>query len=112
MMWLQRKIVSPITCAIFSALLATAAGAGPIRGDQAFEIAANTAIDRITQADGFSGAILVARGREVLVRRASGFADRERKNPNATDTKFPLESITKQFTATAILSLAEQGKLS
>lgn len=87
------------------------ASAAPAAGDKAFERAANAAVDRVAREDGFSGTILVARGDRVLLRRAAGFADRERKIPNTPDTKFPLESITKQFTAAAILLLGEDGKI-
>jgi CubicO group peptidase (beta-lactamase class C family) len=59
----------------------------------------------------FSGSILVARGDEVLLARGYGYADREREIQNAPDTRFRLASITKQFTAVAILMLQEQGKL-
>ncbi|MGH3240176.1 MAG: serine hydrolase domain-containing protein [Spirillospora sp.] len=59
----------------------------------------------------FSGAVLLAhRGRPVL-QRAHGMADRKRRVPNRTDTRFDLASITKTFTAVACAQLAEQRKL-
>ncbi|MBL8173511.1 MAG: serine hydrolase [Bryobacterales bacterium] len=60
----------------------------------------------------FSGAVLVMKDGQPLVRKGYGLANREWNIPNAPDTKFRLGSITKQFTAAAILQLAEQGKLS
>jgi CubicO group peptidase (beta-lactamase class C family) len=62
-------------------------------------------------ANAFAGTVLVARKGEVLFEKAYGLANREWNVPNTIDTKFRIGSITKQFTATAILQLAEQGKL-
>jgi CubicO group peptidase (beta-lactamase class C family) len=59
----------------------------------------------------FMGAVLVARGDQVILSKGYGFANLEWNIPNTPSTKFRLGSITKQFTAAAILLLAEQGKL-
>jgi CubicO group peptidase (beta-lactamase class C family) len=60
----------------------------------------------------FNGAALVAENGKVIFKKGFGLADFEWKIPNAPDTKFRLGSITKQFTATLILQLVEEGKLS
>ncbi|HEY0097995.1 MAG TPA: serine hydrolase domain-containing protein, partial [Pyrinomonadaceae bacterium] len=60
----------------------------------------------------FGGAILVARDGKVLLRKAYAMGDIEDDVPNSVQTKFPIGSITKQFTAVAILMLQERGKLS
>lgn len=60
---------------------------------------------------GFSGGVLVARDGEVLLRKGYGLSDRERGVPFATDTAFPNGSITKPYTAAAILVLEQQGQL-
>ncbi|RFU47596.1 serine hydrolase [Paraburkholderia sp. DHOC27] len=62
--------------------------------------------------DLFSGVVLVAKQGEVIFREAFGFANREWAIPNTPDTRFRIGSITKQFTAAAILRLADRGKLS
>lgn len=59
-----------------------------------------------------SGSILVAKNGEPVWSESFGAADREWDVANTADTKFRLGSITKQFTATAILQLVDQGKLS
>ena len=59
----------------------------------------------------YDGAVLVARDGQVILSQGYGFADREKKIPNTPQTKFRIASITKQFTAMAILLLQEQGKL-
>lgn len=60
----------------------------------------------------FSGAVLVAKDGVPVLREGFGLANREWDIPNAPDTKFRLGSITKQFTAVAIMQLVEAGKLS
>jgi CubicO group peptidase (beta-lactamase class C family) len=61
--------------------------------------------------DEFSGAVLVSRGDATLYEGGFGLADREHGVPNTPETKFRLGSITKQFTAMAVLILQERGKL-
>ncbi len=60
----------------------------------------------------FSGAVLVARGGNVLYASGFGFADLEQRVPNRRTTRFAFASITKQFTALAIAQLRDAGKLS
>lgn len=59
----------------------------------------------------FAGVVLVTRHDTVLLRQAYGLADREWAVPNTLKTRFALASVTKQFTALAILQLAERGQL-
>jgi CubicO group peptidase (beta-lactamase class C family) len=59
----------------------------------------------------FSGAVLVAKGDSVLIQSGYGLANQEWEIPNTTDTKFRIGSISKQFTAAAILLLAQEGRL-
>ncbi len=59
----------------------------------------------------FMGAVLVAQDKQMLVNQGYGYSEVEWKAPNSETTKFRLGSISKQFTATAILLLEEQGKL-
>jgi D-alanyl-D-alanine carboxypeptidase len=65
----------------------------------------------VAQNGSFSGAVLIAKDGRPLLREAYGKANYELDVPNTVDTKFRLGSITKQFTAMAIMILAEQGKL-
>jgi D-alanyl-D-alanine carboxypeptidase len=59
----------------------------------------------------FRGAVLVASDGKPVFRKAYGMANSEWDIPNTTDTKFRIGSITKQFTAMAILQLVEAGKV-
>ncbi|HET9906166.1 MAG TPA: serine hydrolase domain-containing protein [Anaerolineales bacterium] len=65
----------------------------------------------LTAKDEFTGAVLVARNGEILLSHGYGLADRDNNLPNTPQTKFRLASITKEFTAAAILMLQEQHKL-
>ena len=58
------------------------------------------------------GVVLVARKGEVIYRKAFGMANVELGVPMKEEMVFNIASITKQFTAVAVLQLAEQGKLS
>lgn len=58
------------------------------------------------------GVVLVARKGEVIYKKAFGMANVELDVPMREEMVFNVGSITKQFTAVAVLQLAEQGKLS
>jgi CubicO group peptidase (beta-lactamase class C family) len=60
---------------------------------------------------GFSGAFLIARGDQLLVNAGYGLADREQSVPVTAETVFDIGSITKQFTAAAILTLEQRDRL-
>ncbi|HQQ98454.1 MAG TPA: serine hydrolase domain-containing protein [Cyclobacteriaceae bacterium] len=57
------------------------------------------------------GAVLVARGNQVLYQKAFGLADLEHNTPNTVETIFECGSVSKQFTAFAALLLAHEGKI-
>jgi CubicO group peptidase (beta-lactamase class C family) len=59
----------------------------------------------------FSGVALVRREDETLLEGAYGDADRASGRPNTPETTFQIASISKQFTAAAILLLRERGML-
>ncbi len=63
------------------------------------------------EALGYSGGLAVVKGGETIVLKGYGRADRERGIPMRPDSVFNLGSITKPFTAAAILRLQELGKL-
>jgi CubicO group peptidase (beta-lactamase class C family) len=68
-------------------------------------------IDTYAEYGQFNGAALVADGGEVIFKKAYGMANMEWDIPNATDTKFRLASVSKQFTAMLAVQLAAAGKL-
>lgn len=90
-----------------ASLIALVAIAGPVQAQD------TARMDRLVQAsaaaDEFSGSVLVARDGQILLDRGYGLANREWRIPNDGDTKFRLGSLTKQFTAVAIMILNERG---
>ncbi|HEX8277943.1 MAG TPA: serine hydrolase, partial [Segetibacter sp.] len=60
----------------------------------------------------FNGSVLITKGGDILINKGYGFKNFETKTTNDPNTIFQIGSVTKQFTSTIILSLAEQGKLS
>ena len=87
-------------------LLATIAGAQDL--SPKFE----EYLNNLAKSNRFIGSALVARDGKVLFSKGYGLANVEFDVPNTPQTKFRLGSITKQFTAAAILLLQERGKLS
>ncbi|MGI4984544.1 MAG: serine hydrolase domain-containing protein, partial [Janthinobacterium lividum] len=59
----------------------------------------------------FSGAVLIARGADVLFEYACGETNKRYRVPNDLDTRFNLGSLNKMFTATAVAQLVERGRL-
>ncbi len=64
------------------------------------------------QKSGFSGCVLVSKGPDIVIKKGYGWANYAKKRPVTSTTVFDIGSITKSFTATAILVLEQRGKLS
>ncbi|MDT0540160.1 serine hydrolase domain-containing protein [Croceitalea sp. P059] len=58
------------------------------------------------------GAVLVYQNGKTLLNKSFGHASLELETPMPENASFEIGSVTKQFTAVAILKLVEQGKLS
>ncbi len=69
-------------------------------------------MDAFCKAHGFNGAMLVAERGRVIFSGGYGFADAETRLPNTAETTFKIASLTKPFTAVAVMQLAERGLLS
>lgn len=93
------------------ALSAPTAGAQPDPFQQAFE-AIDQAVRRSTDEHRTPGLALAVTSREkVLFERTYGFADLKLRTPVAPDTLFQIGSISKSFTAIALLQLADAERL-
>ena len=71
----------------------------------------NDLITRYQEYGLFNGSALVSEDGEVIFRNGYGFANMEWKIPNTSETLFRIGSISKQFTATIIMQLVEEGKI-
>ncbi len=69
-------------------------------------------LNALARLNRFNGVVLIARDGKTLVSKSYGMANVEDAVPNTPQTRFPIASITKTFTATAVLMLQERGKLS
>ncbi|MGA2290716.1 MAG: serine hydrolase domain-containing protein [Bradyrhizobium sp.] len=83
----------------------------PARSEQSYADQANSLVESYARWDLFSGSVLVAHDGHPVFRKAFGPANREWDIPNAPDTKFRIASVTRQFTAAAVLRLVERGAL-
>jgi CubicO group peptidase (beta-lactamase class C family) len=79
--------------------------------DQELVAKVNEYMNALTRLNRFRGTTLVAREGRVLTSSSYGMANLEDEIPNARQTKFHLASITKTFTAMAIMILHERGRL-
>lgn len=94
---------------VFAGLLVAGSPSAAAEADLAAEL--DAAFTAAYPADGPGAAVLVEKGGEVILRRGYGMADLELGVPIAPDMVFRLGSITKQFTAAAVLLLVQDGKL-
>src|SRR5690242_7004197 len=89
-------------------LLSTAVSAAP---DEQLSGRLKTYLRPFVESGNFSGAVLVAQKSRIIFREAYGMANYELNVPNSPETRFHIASVSKPFTAVAILQLEEQGKL-
>ncbi len=69
-------------------------------------------LSQIEKEKNFSGGLLIIKNGEKIFSKGYGLADKQNKIPFTPSTLASMGSITKAFTATAIMKLVEQGKLS
>lgn len=72
----------------------------------------NKLIEEKVDKNQFSGVVLIKKGNEEVFSGAYGYANRTWRINNTLNTRFRVASISKMFTAVAILQLIERGKLS
>jgi D-alanyl-D-alanine carboxypeptidase len=103
-----------IFAAALAALIATdpANAQSPAASRRAFEASADAIAKTYADTGNFSGEVLVAYAGKPVFRKAYGLADRTWNIPSRPGLVYRIGSITKTFTAVAILQLADAGKLS
>jgi CubicO group peptidase (beta-lactamase class C family) len=98
------------------AVLTVVLAPAPVRGQQMPPAGSPPLADSLVRAAVAEGraagaVVLVQRGSAAPVTRAYGLADVENSVPMTTGHVFPIASVTKQFTAAAVLQLVEQGRI-
>ena len=73
--------------------------------------AVDSIADSLTRGPVVGMSVVVARGPDILLAKGYGMADREEQQPATAQTVYQIGSITKQFTAAAVMRLVEQGRL-
>lgn len=102
---------SPSTIILALAIVLTATAQPKTKENQQLNNAIDKIIEEDYQADGPGLAVLVAKNGNILYHKGVGMANLELGVPMKADMVFRIGSITKQFTAVAILQLMEQGQL-
>jgi len=97
------------TCGIFTLITLLLFSVSCLAQDIATKV--DEYINAQTKLGAFSGSVLIAQGGKVLLSKGYGMANLELGVPNTPQTKFRLGSVTKQFTAMAIMQLQERGLL-
>ncbi|HRH42924.1 MAG TPA: serine hydrolase domain-containing protein [Pyrinomonadaceae bacterium] len=82
-----------------------------LQAQESLRLKLDNYLHEITANKNFSGTVLVAKRNKILLDQGYGFTDLKKTVKVTSDTKFYIASITKQFTASAILKLEERGKL-
>ncbi|HEX7281870.1 MAG TPA: serine hydrolase domain-containing protein [Vicinamibacterales bacterium] len=100
----MRRIATPLAVVVLAAWVAAAQSSLPATIDGLVEAPIKTG--RVAGAS-----VAVARGTQLLVDRGYGFADLQLDVPTPVRAIYEIGSVTKQFTAAAILLLAEDKKL-
>jgi CubicO group peptidase (beta-lactamase class C family) len=96
------------------ALIAGHASAGPEKRVEVLNGPVAAAVDRqltAAAAEGFGGAVVIEMGGEMVLKAGYGYADREAGAAFTADTAAQIGSITKTFTALAVIQLAAAGRL-
>lgn len=105
-------LASLLPAAIASAAAAKAKAPAQVATTGQIKAAADALLQAAYPADGPGASVIITRGGRTLYAAGRGFADVAGSRPLTPDSVFRIGSITKQFTATAVLQLVGEGKLS
>ncbi|MEO6917501.1 MAG: serine hydrolase [Collimonas sp.] len=106
-----KPALSQLTLLSVLVMSCLAPAAARAQADSKFPEQAEALMKEYVQSELFTGTVLVARNGKSIFRQAYGAANREWVIPNTVKTRYRIGSITKQFTAAAILQLADENKL-
>jgi len=108
----MRRFAIPIALLMACMILPSVPAHGQALPDK--EIASRTQayLAPFNETGNFIGTVLVARKGRILFRQSYGMANYELRVPNTNQTRYHIASVSKPFTAAAILQLQEQRRLS
>ncbi len=108
-----RRIAVVALPAVFALFLCSARGSASVEGAERMgeEQQVDALFAVIAGQDAPGASVLVLRYGKTLLEKGYGYANLEHRVPNTPETKFRLGSVTKSFTALAILQLSDAGKL-
>src|SRR5580692_6660607 len=79
--------------------------------DQQLVAALRKRLEDEMTSDRFAGVVLVAKEGKPIFAQAYGPADREHNSPNTLTTRFSIASMSKMFTAVAVMQQVQAGKV-
>lgn len=111
---MKRKLILTFTLIVMVTLLSAMRSALPAYAtdDNDVKQKLQTYMDALNKNKNFHGSVLVAKDGNILLQKGYGMADIKNNIQIDENTRFAIGSITKQFTAMAIMQLYEKGKLS
>lgn len=107
---LQKGVVSSLLTLVLLVATTSAQVPAPVSQDVVTKI--NEYMEAVVKIGKFNGSLLIAQDGKVLVSKGYGMSNFELDVANTPQTKFRIGSITKPFTAIAIMLLQQRGKLS
>ena len=120
----MRRFHSVSAATLIVAQLLASSTAAPAFADTSATVSTKAALDRtrlaervrarlarLAQEDGFRGVVMIDIGGQTVLAEAVGAADPTSGRPYRVDTQGEIGSISKCFTAAAVLKLKDQGKL-
>lgn len=108
---INRIIIIILLCLIISQYASAQNSSGARQSPAQIVTKVDEYMNAAAKVEGFSGSILVALDGKPVISKGYGMANYELDVPNTPQTVFRLGSITKQFTAMAVMMLQERNKL-
>ena len=107
----NRLFALAVLCLLAAQYVPAQSPGTPAQSPQQIAAKVGEYMDAAVRINRFSGSILMARDGQPVISKGYGMANYELDVPNTPQTVFRLGSLTKPFTAAAIMMLQERGKL-
>src|SRR5437762_14029772 len=108
---MHRTIFSCLPIFFSLVISAVAVAEEPNAPDASLAAKVDAYVKRYVESNNFSGSLLIAKAGKIVLSRGYGMANYELSVPNSSRTRFHIASLSKTFTAVAILMLEERGQL-